>query len=101
MNDEPVARTVDPDGREVVFDDVSLRHLDQRRPDLLEHLEVILGTVSVPDYHAPDPEPGRERFYRQNLLDPGRWLRVVVDFGDVPGRIVTVFVQFNDPRRER
>ena len=35
----------------------------------------------------------------QNVLDPGRWLRVVVDFDGVPRRIVTAFVQFNDPRQ--
>ena len=38
---------------------------------------------------------GRERFYRQNVLRPGRWLRVVVS--EEPG-IVTGLVQDNDPR---
>jgi hypothetical protein len=37
-------------------------------------------------------------FYRQNALDPGRWLRVVVDFNDEPGWVVTVLVQDDDPR---
>jgi hypothetical protein len=61
-------------------------------------LDLILGTVSRPDHHENDPRPGRERFYRQNALNPGRWLRVVVDFNDVPGWIVTVVVQDTDPR---
>jgi hypothetical protein len=36
---------------------------------------VILETVARPDHRNPDPEPGRERFYRQHILGPGRWLR--------------------------
>lgn len=98
MTDEPRA-TIDPDGREVVFDAGSHLHLAQgRRGWLLEHLELILATVALPDYREDDRRTGRERFYRQNLLDPGRWLRVVVDFNEVPAWIVTVLVQDNDPR---
>jgi hypothetical protein len=54
----------------------------------------------VPDHRENDPRPGRERFYRQNVLQPGRWLRVVVDFSDDPGWIVTALVQDNDPRAD-
>lgn len=39
-----------------------------------------LIAVQRPDYHEKDPRPGRERFYRENALRPGRWLRVVIDF---------------------
>lgn len=91
--------TTDPDGRVVVFDATSHLHLVAgRRAWLLEHVDLILATVSLPDHREDDPRPGRERFYRQNVLNPGRWLRVVVDFNDVPGWIVTVLVQDNDPR---
>ena len=97
--DGRAARTTDPDGREVVLDaNTRLHLLEGRRGWLLEHVDVILGTVSLPDHREDDPRPGRERFYRQNPLDPRRWLRVVVDFNDVPGWIVTVLVQDNDPR---
>lgn len=65
---------------------------------LLEHVELILGIVAIPDHREEDPRPGRERFYRQHLLEPHRWLRVVVDFNDDPARVVTVLVQNNDPR---
>ncbi len=51
-----------------------------------------------PTTHEDDPRPGRERFYRQNALNPGRWLRVVVDFNDEPGWVVTVLIQDDDPR---
>jgi hypothetical protein len=91
---------VDPEGRRVVFDAGSHLHLAQgRRGWLLDHVQMIISTVARPDHREDDPRPGRERFYRQNALDPERWLRVVVDFNDEPGWIVTVLVQDDDPRR--
>ncbi len=91
--------TVDPEGRWVVFDAGSHLHLALGRRDwLLDHLDAILATVARPDYREDDPRPGRERFYRQNPLEPGRWLRVVVDFHDEPAWVVTVLVQDDDPR---
>ena len=57
----------------------------------------ILATVARPDAREDDPRPGRERFYRQDL-DPGRWLRVVVDFNAKPAFVVTALVQHNDSR---
>jgi len=67
---------------------------------LLDHLDAILATVSEPDCRQPDPRPDRERFYRQHL-DLKRWMRVVVDFGADPARIVTVTIQRYDPRRQQ
>jgi hypothetical protein len=65
---------------------------------LLNHIKTILATVARPDYREDDPRPGRERFYRQNALQPGRWMRVVLDFNNEPGWVVTVLVQDDDPR---
>ena len=90
-------QTTDPDGRLVVFDAGSSLHLARRRPWLLDHVEVILGAVARPDYRALDLIAARERFYRQHI-EPGRWLRVVVDFSEDPAWIVTAVVQDNDPR---
>jgi hypothetical protein len=91
-------RTVDPDGRDVVFDAGSYLHLARRRPWLLDHIDAIMLTVARPDYRMDDPDhAGRERFYLQHL-DLQRWLRVVVDFNESPGWIVTAAVQDNDPR---
>jgi hypothetical protein len=87
----------DPAGRLVVFDAGSHLHLALQRPDLLDHLDAILMAIWRPDFHAPDPWPGRERFYQQNL-DSRRWLRVVVDFNQDPAWVVTALVQGNDPR---
>lgn len=71
-------RTIDPDGRLVVFDAGARLHLSLRRPRLLDHIDVIMETVARPDFWVLDPTAGRERFYRQNALAPGRWMRVVV-----------------------
>lgn len=100
MNQPPIERTWDPDGREVVFDAGSHLHLALGKRDwLLDELELIMGAVSAPDHRDGDPRPGRERFYRGNALHPGRWLRVVVDFNDVPAWVVTALVQDSDPRK--
>ncbi len=99
MTQPSIGRTTDPDGREVVFDAGTHLHLAQgRRAWLLEHVDAILATVQVPDHRENDPRPGRELFYRQHVLQPRRWLRVVVDFNDDPAWIVTVLVQDQDPR---
>jgi hypothetical protein len=89
----------DPDRREVVFDTGTELHLALNRPWALSMIEPILQTVENPDYRELDPIAGRERFYRRHVLDPWRWLRVVVDFRDRPGWIVTALEQDVDPRR--
>ena len=97
-----IRRTRDPDGREVVFDAAAHLHLlEGGRGWLAERVDLIVETVERPDHRENDPRPGRERFYRQNVLRPGRWLRVVVDFEVVPASIVTAFVQDNDPRDQQ
>lgn len=90
---------IDPEGRRVVFDAGTHLHLAQgHRSWLLNHVETILATVARPDNRDHDPRPGRERFYRQNALEPGRWMRVVLDLNDEPGWVVTVLVQDDAPR---
>jgi len=102
MNSEWTQHATDPDGRDVVFDAGSHLHLAEgQRARLIDHVDVILGTVERPDHHEDDPFPGRERFFRQDFPEPGRWLRVVVDFQDEPGWIVTALDQENDPRLKR
>jgi hypothetical protein len=81
----------------VVFDAGSHLHLARRRPWLLDHVDAIMGTIALPDHRAADTIPDRERFYRQHI-EPHRWLRVVVDFSEDPGWVVTAVVQDNDPR---
>ena len=99
MSDEWTRHVTDPVGRDVVFDAGSHLHLARRvRRELLDYVDAILGAVETPDFREDDPVPGRERFYRMNFIEVDRWLRVVVDFNDVPAWIVTAFVQERDPR---
>lgn len=99
MSSEWARRATDPDGREVVFDAGSHLHLAEGlRSWLLDHVDTILSTVKAPDFRNHDPLPARERFYRADFPDADRWLRVVVDFSDDPGWVVTALVQENDPR---
>jgi hypothetical protein len=93
--DHPSTR--DPDGRVVVFDMGTRLHLALSRPELLDELELILGTVAHPDHRLDDRIAGREHFYRRDL-DPRRWLRVVVDYREDPAWVVTVIVQESPPR---
>jgi hypothetical protein len=95
----PRQSVFDPDGREVAFDAGSHLHLALgSRSRLLDHVETILGVIALPDHRSHDPRPGRERFYGQNPLEPERWLRVVVDFNDVPAWVVTAVIENGDPR---
>ena len=88
--------TLDPDGRRVMFDERTESHLARRRPQMLIHKSAILDAVARPDTREHDPAPGRERFYRRDL-DALRWLRVVVDFTESPGFVVTAFSQDHKP----
>lgn len=89
--------TIDPDGRVVVFDMGTRLHLALSRPELSDAVELILGIIAHPDHRLDDPIAGREHFYRRGL-DSRRWLRVVVDYEDVPAWVVTALVQKNPPR---
>lgn len=65
--DKPVlAKLADADGRVVVllaeiWEDKILRD----HPELREHLEQVLATVSKPDHVEPDPRAQRRRYYRR------------------------------------
>lgn len=92
----------DPDGRLVVFDAGSHMHLVRRlRGALLDRVDEILSAVRSPDFREDDPVAGRERFYRADFTAAGRWLRVVVDFNEDPGWVVTAFAEDQDPRVRR
>jgi hypothetical protein len=98
---DEIRSVVDPDGREVVFDFESWLHLAVgERPELLEHVDAILATIALPYCREEDPIARRERFYARHLLLRRRWLRVIVDYNEIPARVVTALVQPHDPRRK-
>ncbi|NLT05151.1 MAG: hypothetical protein GXY03_02455 [Solirubrobacterales bacterium] len=51
-------------------------------------LALIDRAVRQPDERHPDPRPGRERFFRR---EADVWVLAVVEFGEQPAIIVTVF----------
>lgn len=89
----------DPDGRVVEFTEESWQHIVIERPSRPNDVHQILEAITHPHLRAPDPRPGRERFYRRHQTDKVRWLRVVVDFTQDPAIVVTAFIQRKDPTR--
>lgn len=82
-----VLRTETPDGVEVVLFAIVYAKILEEHPAVAD-LRVIDRTVREPDERRPDPRPGRERFFRR---EGGLWVLAVVEFGETPAIIVTVF----------
>src|SRR3954454_22004308 len=72
-----VARTVTPEGHEIVLLALRWAKIIEGHPEMAEHLDAILQTVSQPDYREPDLVAGRERMFRRGGAE--RWMRVVID----------------------
>jgi hypothetical protein len=90
---EIVLRTETPEGLEVVlFAIVYAKILEEHAA--AADLALIDRTIREPDQRWPDPRPGRERFFRR---DAGIWVLAVVEFGDGPAIIVTVFSTDHPP----
>jgi hypothetical protein len=84
---EVALRTKTPEGIEVVlFAIVYAKILEQHAA--VADLALIDRTIREPDGRRPDPRPGRERFFRH---EAGMWVLAVVEFGELPAIIVTVF----------
>ena len=87
-----VATTRTPEGHEIVLTASRWAKIIEGHPEIADHLDTILHTVSTPDHREPDPHvAGRERMFRRG--GPERWMRVVVDVE----QIITAFSQSNDP----
>ena len=90
---EVVLRTKTPDGIEVVlFAVVYAKILEQHAA--VADLAMIDRTIREPDGRRPDPRPGRERFFRR---EAHIWVLAVVEFGELPAIIVTVFSADHPP----
>ena len=86
-----VGRTQTPEGHDIVLTAARWAKIIEGHPEIADHLDAILHTVSDPDHRQPDPVAGRERFFRRG--GPERWMRVVTDVE----QIITAFAQTNDP----
>ena len=84
---EIVLETATPEGIRVVLPAlVDAKVLEEHAA--VADLALIDRTVRGPDQRRPDPRPGRERFLRR---ERDVLVLAVVEFGDVPAIIVTVF----------
>jgi hypothetical protein len=82
-----VLRTATPEGVAVVLSAlVYAKILDEHAA--VADLRLIDRTIRMPDERRADPRPGRERFFRR---EAGVQVLAVVEVGEVPAIIVTVF----------
>ena len=80
-------RTETPEGVAVVLSAIVYAKILEEHAGVAD-LGLIDQTVRAPDERRPDPRPSRKRFFRH---DRGLWILAVVEFGEVPAIIVTVF----------
>lgn len=90
---EIVLRTPTSDGVEVVLPALVYAKVLEEHPAVAD-LDVIDRTVLMPDARQPDVRPDRERFFGR---EAGLWVLVVIEFGEVPAIIVTVFAADHQP----
>jgi plasmid stabilization system protein ParE len=84
---EIVLRTFTPEGIEVILSALVYAKILEEHAAVAD-LTVIDRTIRQPDGRRPDIRPNRERFFRR---DGRLWVLAVVEFGEVPAIIVTVF----------
>jgi hypothetical protein len=88
-----VLRTETPEGIEVVLYAIVYAKIVEEHP-VVAALDLIDRTLRYPQARRPDPRPGRERFFRH---EAGGWVLAVVEFGESPAIIVTVFLADKQP----
>jgi hypothetical protein len=84
---EVVLRTSTPEGIDVVLFAIVYAKILEEHASVAD-LALIDRTIRLPRDRRPDPRPGRERFFR---YEAGMWVLAVVEFGEQPAIIVTVF----------
>jgi hypothetical protein len=88
-----ILRTETPEGIEVGLFAIVYAKILGEHPAVAD-VDLIDRTIRQPDERRPDPRPGRERFFRR---EAGGWVLAVVDFGERPAIIVTVFLADKPP----
>lgn len=94
----PHCRDTKPEGRPVRMEWRTWQHVVDEHAELEGHLQEIMRTVAAPEHRAPDPRPGRERYFRR--AGPRGRIRVVTELAGTADRVVTAFPQEDDPRLE-
>jgi len=80
-----------PDGRPVYLSDERWGHIVDGHPELHAWRDRILSIVREPAQVVPGRRPGEEWFYGTG--GPSRWLKVVVQWEDGRGAVVTAFAR--------
>lgn len=88
-----------PEGQPVELTWDAWDHVRERHPEMTERLADLLETIEHPEFSEPDLRPGRERLFRRFGSDG--WMRVVLEFNLDFDRVVTAFLQANEPKRRR
>jgi len=97
-DDDITAETTDRHGaRVVVYRRVWEEKVLVAHPEMNDHLEDVLRSVSTPDHVEQDPvAPGRTRCYAHRV-GPSDWLLTVVSYEQNPARIISAFANRKDP----
>ena len=90
---EIVLRTRTSDGAEVVLPALVYAKILEEHAAVAD-LGLIERTIQEPQRRRADPRPSRERFFRH---EGGVQVLAVVEFGEVPAIIVTVFSATGPP----
>lgn len=84
---EIVLHTETPEGIEVVLPAIVYAKILEEHAAVAD-VSLIDRTIRTPEERRPDPRPGRERFFGR---DGATWVLAVVEFGEDPAIIATVF----------
>ena len=91
-----LATVTDPEGTTVVLDTDGWTHILAEHGEMSSYRAEIMTTAADPHHREPDWRAGRMRYYRRGI-GPTTWLLVVIDFDEVPARVVTAFGKRRDP----
>jgi len=95
-----LAAVEDPDGRRVELTAERWEaHVLVEHPEMAPYSGVVMATIAQPDDREHDPAPGRERYWRQDIGGPARWMFVVVDFDVEPAEVVNCLRKDRRPAR--
>jgi hypothetical protein len=86
----------DPSGRTVELTEERWCHIVERHSEIEAHGEVVLRAVQEPDRQMVGRLPNEEWFYLETDA-PSAWLKVIVDYVEGRGYIVTAYARRSIP----
>lgn len=83
-------------GRLVLLEDGAMAHIERGHPEMRGR-ELAIATAIEVGVRCRTRVKGREKLYAPEL-GPGKWLAVVVAYGEERGVVITAFADKNGPR---